>query len=263
LHGLEGLLIVALVAAGCGGGNSTTAGSTASSRTERKLDVEAARVAATSDSNASVALAPGYLGEAPAEKQLPDDVKESLKGTIEPWLFAWRAGLGIFRVDQLALTDTQPLSDDDTEPYDGNAEGEDLRLLHFALPAIGGENVLDPFLDWTLSSHGNQTVAHHAGSPGVALIDLKGHLRRRLFDPHEPEGRIDGAYWLDERRFVVFAAERFVPNPWSGGPVIYLVDLEADTAARYEGPAGDYDSFKSVSETLDRRFQTRFPGVHF
>src|SRR6188472_4114774 len=117
------------------------------------IDVEAARAARTG-------AAPGtqgttaLLGDAAAAKQLPADVKEALKGEIEPWLFAWRVGLGTFRVDELGATGTRPLALDRLEPFDGNAPGEDLRLLHLALPSPGGTTLLDPYVDWTLTTDG-------------------------------------------------------------------------------------------------------------
>ena len=226
------------------------------------IDVEAAREARTG-------AAPGargtttLIGDAALAKQLPSDFKEALKGEIEPWLFAWRVGLGTFRVDELGATGTRPLSLDDIEPFDGNAPGEDLRLLHLALPSPGGTTLLDPYVDWTLTSDGTNVRAERDGDPAVTLIDLKSRVRQRLFDARPPSGRIDGAIWLDEKRFVVFAAERFEPNPWRGGPVLYLVDLGQATVTRYEGPGVEFDGFKLVEKDLERRFRKSLPDVLF
>src|SRR5438445_808672 len=82
---------------------------------------------------ASSAQVPAFPDAAPADRQLPADVVEALKGSAESWTLAWRADLGTFRLDQMARTWTRPLAAD-PEPYDGNAEGEDLRLTFFAMP---------------------------------------------------------------------------------------------------------------------------------
>lgn len=228
-----------------------------------QVDVEAARVVSTGARKGALGQGPALIGDAPLDQQLPAEVKDALKGDIEPWLFAWRVGLGTFRVDELALTGTRPLALDRLEPFDGNAPGEDLRLLHLALPSPAGAILLDPYLDWTLTSRDDQVYARRDGPPTVALIDLKSRVRQRLFDAKSPFGRFDGAIWLDADRFVVFAAERFEPNPWRGGPVLYLVDLKAETVMRYQGPGLDFDSFRMVEKDLDRRFRSTLPDVIF
>ena len=232
-------------------------------RARTAIDVEAARVARTGSAPGAQGAGPALEGDAVLEKQVPADVKESLKGEIEPWLFAWRAGLGTFRMDELGATGTRPLALDRLEPFDGNAPGEDLRLLHLALPSPGGTILLDPYVDWTLTSDGTSVRAERDGEPTVALIDLKSRVRQRLFDARPPHGRIDGALWLDEKRFVVLAAERFDASPWRGGPVLYLVDLAKATVTRYQGPALEFDGFKVVEKDLERRFRKSLPEVLF
>src|SRR5688572_28970864 len=134
-------------------------------RARTAIDVEAARVARTGAAPGAQGVGPALQGDAAPEKQLPAEVKDSLKGEIEPWLFAWRAGLGTFRMDELGATGTRPLALDRLEPFDGNAPGEDLRLLHLALPSPGGTTLLDPYVDWTLTSDGTNVRAAPDGEP--------------------------------------------------------------------------------------------------
>jgi len=263
-HRLAALACAALLLYGCGGGGDDAAKVEAQApKPVTRVDVEAARVVSTGARQGALGADPALIGDAPADQQLPADIKETLKGDIEPWLFAWRVGLGTFRVDELALTGIRPLALDRLEPFDGNAPGEDLRLLHLALPSPAGAMLLDPYLDWTLTSRDDQVYARRDGQATVALIDLKSRVRQRLFDARSPFGRFDGAIWLDSDRFVVFAAERFDPNPWRGGPVLYLVDLKAGTVTRYQGPGVDFEDFRMVEKDLDRRFRSSLPDVIF
>jgi len=254
------LALATALAAGCSADDDGPPPAPPHARTA--IDVEAARAARTGAAPGAQGTA-ALIGDAVPAKQLPRDVKEALKGEIEPWLFAWRVGLGTFRVDELSATGTRPLALDRLEPFDGNAPGEDLRLLHLALPSPGGTTLLDPYVDWTLSSDGTNVRAERDGDPAVTLIDLRSRVRQRLFDARPPQGRIDGAIWLDEKRFVVFAAERFEANPWRGGPVLYLVDLAQATVTRYEGPPLEFDGFKLVEKDLERRFRKSLPDVLF
>lgn len=261
---LAALACAALLACGCDAQDENDAARLAARPKPRTaLDVEAARAAATGAASGARGAGPGLAGDAPAAQQLPEGVKVALKGGIEPWLFAWRVGLGTFRVDELARTGAHPLALDRLEPFDGNAPGEDLRLLHLALPSPGGYAVLDPYLDWTLSARDEQVYARRDGRPTIALIDLRSHVRQQLFDARPPFGRFDGAQWLDADHFVVYAAERFEPNPWRGGPVLYLVDLPAGTATRYAGPAVDFAGFRLVEQDLERRFRKGMPDLIF
>src|SRR5688572_5216583 len=171
------LVTLALAAAlACGCAADDDGPPEAPPRAQTALDVEAARVARTGAAPGAQVATP-LLGDAAAAKQLPADVKEALKGEIEPWLFAWRVGLGTFRMDELGATGTRPLALDRLEPFDGNAPGEDLRLLHLALPSPGGTTLLDPYVDWTLTSDGTNVRAARDGEPTVALIDLKSRVR--------------------------------------------------------------------------------------
>jgi hypothetical protein len=263
LPALAGVLAVLL--AGCGGGAgdaARVAGGEATSKPRTALDVEADRVAATASYPG--AAEPAVLaGDAPTEKQLPAGVKDALRGTIEPWLIAWRVSLGTFRATELARTGEAPLPEDDVTPFDGNADGADLRLLYLVIPSPGGGVLLDPHLEWTLTGEAGHAVAARFGQPGAELIDLATRIRRHVLDARGPGGRVDGAAWLDDTRFVVFAAERFEANPWRGGPVLYLVDLGRGVVTRYAGPATDYDGFRAVGGGFDRRFRATLPDVAF
>ena len=258
-------LALVLLLAGCSPSSdedARVAAAQAAAKPKTALDTEATRLATTAA--APGALGPAVLqGDAPAEKQLPKDVKDALKGEIEPWLFAWRIGLGTFRVDELARTDTQTLVEDGLEPFDGNAEGQDLRLLYLAIPSPKGGVLLDPYLDWTLAGEAGRVRAEHDGFASVDLIDLNTRIRQHVLDGRGPGARIDGAFWLDDARFVVFAGERNEPNPWQGGPVLYVVDLEKATIERYAGPSGDHAAFTLVTHDLDRLFRKRLPEVSF
>ncbi|MEP7027331.1 MAG: hypothetical protein ABI960_01940 [Candidatus Eisenbacteria bacterium] len=263
-----GALVLALALAGCGGGGRTSnddareAAELARAKPKSALDVEADRAAATAE--APGAAGPAVLaGDAPEAKQLPADVQEALKGSVEPWLFAWRAALGTFRATELANTGSRALVEDDVVPFDGNAEGQDLRLLYLATPSPGGAVLLDPHLEWTLSGEAGRVRATRGGWPGVEMIDLTTHIRQRVLEAKGPGARIDGAVWLDERRFVVFAAERLVPNPWRGGPVVYLVDLASRRVTRFAGPGCEYRAYREVGSGFDRRFRAGLPGVGF
>jgi hypothetical protein len=261
---LASFLCALLFLAGCGAREQAMNGSTMQApKPVTALDVEAARVVLTGAARGAQGPGPALLGDAPAGKQLPALIKQSLKGEIEPWLFAWRVGLGTFRVDQLANTGTRPLAEGGLEPFDGNAPGEDLRLLHLALPSPGGETVLDPYLDWTLTAQGEHVIARRDGRAAVAVIDLRSKVRQRLLDARPPFGRFDGAMWLDAQRCVLYAAERFDANPWRGGPVLYVVDMVDGTVTRYQGPGVDFAGFKLVEKDLERRFRLRMPNLRF
>jgi len=253
-------LLLALCAFGCAADDDAAP---PPKKATTALDVEAARVVTTAAAPGAKGPGPGLIGDAAPAKQLPDDVKRALRGTIEPWLFAWRVGLGSFRLDELASTGTQELALDRMEPFDGNAPGEDLRLLHFSLPSPTGTTLLDPYLDWTLTEAADGVRARRDGDPAVALIDLKTRVRRTLLDARPPNGRFDGAYWLDDHRVVLLAAERFDANPWRGGPVLYLVDLNEGKVTRFEGPACDFDAWKAVESDLERRFKKGLPELRF
>jgi len=124
------LVLGSLVVGGCAANDDSSPPAPPHARTA--IDVEAAREARTGAAPGAQG-ATALIGDAALTRQLPADVKEALKGEIEPWLFAWRVGLGTFRVDELGATGTRPLALDRIEPFDGNAPGEDLRLLHLAL----------------------------------------------------------------------------------------------------------------------------------
>ena len=260
---LAGVLAVAL--AGCGGdpGDAArVAAEQAHAKPRTALDVEADRAAATArfpGSNGPTVLE----GDAPAEKQLPADVQGAIKGTIEPWLIAWRVPLGTFRATELARTDQQALPEDDVTPFDGNAEGADLRLLYLAIPSPAGGILLDPHLEWTLAGEPGHVVAARDRSPGAELIDLTTRIRTHVLDARGPGARVDGAAWIDDDRFVVFAAERFESNPWRGGPVLYVIDIAHGTVTRYAGPETDYEGFRTVGGGFDRRFRAALPDVVF
>jgi hypothetical protein len=263
---LLALACALLFVCGCAAGDDEEAAralAAAAAKPKTALDVQADRVAATGARVGAQGAGPALVGDAPADRQLPPDVKAALRGEIEPWLFAWRAALGTFRADELARTDTRPLALDRLEPFDGNAPGEDLRLQYLALPSPGGGTVLDPYVDWSLDAREELVHARRDGPPTVALIDLRSRVRQRLFDARPPFGRFDGAHWLDAHRFVVFAAERFAPNPWRGGPVLYVVDLEAATVTRYAGPGVDFTGFRDVEKELERRFRSTLPNLIF
>jgi len=260
---LAGVLAVTL--AGCAGDSgdaARVAAERASAKPRTSLDAEADRVTATASYPG--ANDPAVLdGDAPAEKQLPADVEDALKGTIEPWLIAWRVPLGTFRVTELARTGEQVLPEDDATPFDGNAEGADLRLLYLAIPSPGGGILLDPHLEWTLEGEAGHVRATRDGLPGAELIDLSTRIRTHVLDARGPGARVDGAAWIDDGRFVVFAAERFESNPWSGGPVLYVVDTTRGTVTRYAGPETDYEGFRTVGGGFDRRFRAALPDVAF
>jgi hypothetical protein len=234
----------------------------AAAKPRTALDVEADRVAVTA--GAPGATGPAVLeGDAPAEKQLPADVKDALKGTIEPWLLAWRVPLGTFRATELVRTGERPLPEDDVSPFDGNAEGVDLRLLYLAIPSPRGNVLLDPHLEWTLAGEADRVRATRDGLPGAELIDLSTRIRQHVLNARGPGARVDGGAWIDDTRFVVFAAERFEPNPWCGGPVLYVVDTTRGTVTRYAGPGTDYDGYRAVGGGFDRRFRAALPQVAF
>jgi len=211
---------------------------------------------------AALAAVPEFPDAAPLEMRLPADVADALKGSAEPWLFAWRVGVGTLRVDQLARTWTRPLPAD-REVFDGNADGEDLRLTFLDLPGPNGTTALDPYGEWTLVQQGEFVHARRLAPPSVAYIDLANHERRRVLVLSDRWARMDGALWLDADRFVVFAGERFEANPWSGGPVLYVVDVRRQTVTRYAGPAADYEGFTTVAHDLDRIFRKRFTAIVF
>jgi hypothetical protein len=257
---LLAILACATLAAGCSTGDDAPA---PPPKKLTALDREAARVVATATAPGARGAGPGLAGDAAPDRQLPADVKTALRGEIEPWLFAWRVGLGTFRLDELSSTGTHDLALDRMEPFDGNAPGVDLRLLHFALPSPTGQVLLDPYMDWTLTDVDGTVRARRDGDPAVVLIDLKTRVRQTLIDARPPNGRFDGAFWLDDRRIVLLAAERFEANPWRGGPVLYLVDLGAEKVTRFEGPALDFDAWKAVEADLERRFKKTLPGLKF
>ena len=260
------LSALALVAWGCSPASDDDARAAfeqAQARPKTVLDDEAQRAAQTAQAPGALAGPARLLGDAAPGRQLPADVGEALRGSVEPWMFTWRAGLGTFRLEELARTDTQPLDPDDADAFDGNAEGVDLRLLYLAMPSPDGQLLLDPYLGWTLEGSGRHVKATREDFAGVALIDLHAHVTRPVLDGRGPGARIDAAMWLDEHRFIVFAAEQIGAKPWRGGPVIYVVDLAAKSITRYAGPSGDQGVYASVEADFERVFRKRFPATEF
>ncbi len=258
-HRAAAWALAAVCASGCGG---VRMGANAV-KTDASARAAMAQAEAQHDSLVSArAPVPEYPDAAPRERQLPADVVEALKGTAEPWMFAWRVDLGTFRMDQLARTWTHALPGD-VAPYDGNAEGEDLRLTFLATPGPSGTTALDPYGEWALVREGEIVHAHRAQAPSVAFIDLANHERRRVLDLSDRFARVDGALWLDGDRFVIFAAERFESNPWSGGPVLYVVDLRHSQVTRFSGPGGTYEGYQAVGRDLDRKFRGRLTALVF
>ncbi len=203
-----------------------------------------------------------FADAAPADRQLLAELQRELRGPLETWVFAWRIGLGTFRLDQLARQGVTEITNEDVEPWDGNAEGEDLRLLHLAIPSPDVTRLVDPHLDLDLSARGAVVLARRWRSPGVALVDLKRRYIHRMLSGGE-NVRFDGAHWIDRDRFVVMAAERRNARSFEGGPVLYLVDLREEKITRYEGPVGDRAAWEDVRRELERRFRVDRPVLAF
>lgn len=201
-----------------------------------------------------------FPGSAPVELQLPDATMRELRRPTESWVFAWRIGLGTFRLDQLERKVTRPLPSDQTTTYNGNAYGEDLRLLHLAIPSPEATRLVDPHLDIDLVARGEGIVARRTRTAGVEYIDLKRRTSQRVLSGGEGT-RFDGAHWIDGDRFVVFAAERREGPEWLGGPSLYLVNLAEKTITRYDGPAGDQEAWERVRLELERRFRAERPAL--
>jgi hypothetical protein len=253
-------LVGLLLLSGCGAGTGRPAASAPPEANARHA-MEAAEAHHDSLAAAHVVV-PEFADAAPLDQRLPADVIEALKGTSEPWMFAWRVGVGTFRWDQLGRTGVRALPDA-AATFDGNADGEDLRLTFFAMPGPNGTTALDPYGEWSLVQQGEIVHARRFSSPSVDYIDLANHERRQVLELSDRWARVDGALWIDGDRFAVFAAERFAPNPWSGGPVLYLVDVRHRTVTRYAGPASDYAGYEEVSRDLDRTFKKRLGSLIF
>ena len=249
-------------AAGCGLVPGFRGGTASAPAQDAAVATHAVHVARPDSVNAN--YGPLQLADsAPEAAQLPKDVTDALRGSIEPWVFAWRAGLGTCRLDQFERTGSWPISLENLEPYDGNAEGEDLRLLYLAIPSPTVTQVADPYLDWSLVQDGEIVRAHRDGLPGVALIDLGQRVRQRLIAARAPGDRIDDALWIGEQRLVVLAAERTGKNPYRGSPVVYVLELGRGTVSRYEGPAGDFEACETVRRALERRLHARLKDLVF
>jgi hypothetical protein len=201
-------------------------------------------------------------GAADLELQLPAELRNRIRSELEPWVLAWRVARPNFRLDQLARTEVRPLGAQGLEPFDGNADGQDLRLLYLCLPGMDPLKLADPFLDLELTQSGDRIVARRVGSPGVALIDLERKTRQRALTA-PPFGRFDGARWIDATHLLVLASERIEPNPFAGGPVLYVVDVEAETVTRYAGPVVPYDEFVGVRKELDRKLEVGNRAIDF
>ena len=212
--------------------------------------------AAAMDSVRAKALADPLVldGAAPLDRQLPVELRQQLRPELESWVLAWRVPRPNFRLDQLARTETRPINETDLQVFDGNAEGEDLRLLYLCLPGMDPQKLADPYLDIVLTQHGEKITARRIGSPGVDLIDLATKTKRRALSA-PPFGRFDGARWIDGSHLIVLASERIEDNPFGGGPVLYVVDVRDETVTRYAGPSVPYDDFVAVRAELDRKLR--------
>ncbi|MGH7725273.1 MAG: hypothetical protein ACREOU_07565 [Candidatus Eiseniibacteriota bacterium] len=195
-----------------------------------------------------------FSDAAPPDKQLSSELQRDLRGPLESWVFAWRIGLGTFRLDQLEQKSVTKLTNDEVAPWDGNAEGEDLRLLHLAIPSPEATRVVDAHMDLELVPRGELVRARRVRPAGVALIDLKRRFIHRVLWGEE-DTRYDGAQWIDGDRFVVMAAERKEARLFEGGPVLYLIDLREETITRYQGPLGDRNAWDKVQSEVERRFR--------
>jgi hypothetical protein len=223
--------------------------------TPASIPLAAKRAAAMDSARAKAMVEPLVLdGAAPLERQLPSELRSRIRPEIESWVLAWRVPRPNFRLDQLALTGTRALSDGGLEIFDGNAEGQDLRLLYLCLPGMDPSKLADPYLDLQLTQSGGRVVARRVGDPGVELIDLEHKTKRRALNA-PPFGRFDGAYWIDATHLLVLASERIEENPFGGGPVLYVIDVRDETVTRYAGPSVPYAEFVGVRSELDRRLR--------
>jgi hypothetical protein len=227
------------------------------------IPLAAKPVAPSETQKSALALQPvEFDGAAALELQMPAALRQAVRGELEPWVLAWRVPIPNFRLDQLARTTVRPLDPNELQEFDGNAQGQDLRLLYLCLPGMDPLKLADPYLDLELSQSGDHVVARRTGSPGVALIDLAKKTRQRAL-PAPAFGRFDGARWVDATRLLVLASERIEANPFAGGPVLYLVDLERSTVTRYAGPSAPFDEFVAVRRELDRKMKVGNRSIVF
>jgi len=224
----------------------------------------APRGVARADSNAEPTAADSALLESPdavpRDLRLPEPVRRDVRAPLESWILAWRRSIPNLHVDQFARAASVTFVDDEPTPYAGSLEGAELRLRHLVVPSPTVHLLVDPFIEFELEpveNGGDLVRAVRVHEPGVVLVDLGSRTERRLLEL--PLGtRVDGAHWIDERRFVVFADE-----PAKGGrrPVLYLVHVAAGNALRYTGPTVAPEEAEAARTDLDRRFRAARPDL--
>jgi hypothetical protein len=244
------LLVFALAAPGC------SPGADEASRAAAEAEAAAAREKAAAPPDTT---RPAFADAAPGELQLPTPVRRAVRQPLEWWTLAWHSALPTLRLDQFARAGVVSFAGVDEGPFSGNLEGEDLRLQHLVVTSPDARLLLDPWLDLELvgGAEGEAVRVVRGLEPGVGLVDLGRQSERRLFDL--PGGsRVDGAFWIDDRRVIVVTDE-----PARGGrrPGLHLVDVAAETDTRYLGPVADAADARQARAELDRRFIAARPAL--
>lgn len=240
-----------LVAAGCGGGGC---GRQEKPAVPEKATPPPDTVAMVPD---TVATDSTWFASLPSAAG--DSLLASLSSQLGPWVARWQGVLPGFTLDSLRRGPLRRLHLVGDRRFKMSYLKEREGLL---VASPNGRRFLDPdrYLQ-IIEDHGHRELGTDVDS-SPALVDLD-RDSLLVIDFVGPSGRFEDGFWIDPDRFVLtFHGERSA-EPWRGGGIVEVFDLEHMTQRNYYTPeVGEsmYDRYEDFAwRDLKRRLLRKPP----